>query len=88
MTLPKVSPIVSVLTPTPEGDGRGRYGYGRPAHGSDPRAAYAFEPKDLVVPLQATDPAAIAPAAAVVDSASLFEPDAFTGEMIDPERIR
>ncbi len=25
-----------------EGDFRGRYGYGRPAHGSDPRATYTF----------------------------------------------
>ncbi|MGQ7793793.1 hypothetical protein ACUN0C_15410 [Faunimonas sp. B44] len=25
-----------------EGDSRGRYGYGRPAHGSDPRATYTF----------------------------------------------
>lgn len=27
---------------TPPGDYRGSYGYGRPAHGSDPNASYGF----------------------------------------------
>jgi hypothetical protein len=31
-------------TPQPEGDFRGRYGFGRRAHRPDPDATYAFEP--------------------------------------------
>ena len=30
--------------PQPEGDFRGRYGFGRRAHRPDPDATYAFEP--------------------------------------------
>ena len=33
------------------GDNRGAYGYGRPAHGSDPAAAYGFgEPEPAPAP--------------------------------------
>ena len=30
------------LQEEPDRDARGHYGYGRPAHGSDPRATYSF----------------------------------------------
>ncbi|MBN8957158.1 MAG: hypothetical protein J0H17_11415 [Rhizobiales bacterium] len=48
MTLPKI-PLPPEEPPT-EGlsDVRGTYGYGRPAHGSDPQARYGFEPKPAV----------------------------------------
>jgi hypothetical protein len=35
------------------GDFRGRYGYGRAAHGSDPRASYGFQPVNRVLPPRA-----------------------------------
>ena len=38
----------------PEGDFRGPYGYGRPAHKSDPNASYGFEP-EIVRPLPIRD---------------------------------
>jgi hypothetical protein len=42
MTLPKIPlPPVEPSKETP-GDVRGTYGYGRPAHGSDPQARYGF----------------------------------------------
>ena len=34
----------AILSEEASGDMRGPYGYGRPAHGSDPRAHYAFQP--------------------------------------------
>jgi hypothetical protein len=49
MTLPKI-PLPPEEPPTEGvGDVRGTYGYGRPAHGSDPQARYGFEPKPPAV---------------------------------------
>ncbi len=48
MTLPKI-PLPPEEPPTEgAGDVRGTYGYGRAAHGSDPRARYGFTPKPAV----------------------------------------
>jgi hypothetical protein len=48
MTLPKI-PLPPEEPPTEGiGDVRGAYGYGRPAHGSDPQARYGFAPKPAV----------------------------------------
>ena len=48
MTLPKI-PLPPEEAPTEgTGDVRGTYGYGRPAHGSDPQARYGFTPKPAV----------------------------------------
>lgn len=44
MTLPKVISLPPAADARPIGDARGAYGYGRPAHGSDPQARYHFEP--------------------------------------------
>ena len=43
MTLPKITPLSgNAERELPEGDERGRYGFGRPAHGTDPNARYHF----------------------------------------------
>lgn len=36
--------------PEGEGDFRGAYGYGRPAHGSDPEASYGFNLRPHTLP--------------------------------------
>lgn len=33
------------LPPAADGDFRGRFGFGRPAHGSDPTGTYVFDPE-------------------------------------------
>jgi hypothetical protein len=47
MTLPKVQPITALRNIPEPGDTRGPFGYGRPAHGSDPHATYVFSPEDV-----------------------------------------
>ena len=42
MTLPKIGSVRSDAVVLP-GDNRGSYGFGRPAHASDPLATYHFE---------------------------------------------
>jgi len=42
MTLPKIHSVPTIDI-AERGDVRGPYGYGRAAHGSDPRATYRFE---------------------------------------------
>lgn len=42
MTLPKVATVPLVTDAALKGDPRGTYGFGRPAHGADPQAAYHF----------------------------------------------
>jgi hypothetical protein len=42
MTLPKISSVPSDAV-VPDGDVRGSYGFGRPAHASDPLAIYHFD---------------------------------------------
>lgn len=44
MTLPRIATLPLDATAAQQGDARGAYGYGRPAHGSDPQATYRFEP--------------------------------------------
>ena len=55
MTLPK--PNLSMEHEPAEGDVRGAFGYGRPAHGSDPHATYKFSPSEFP-PLGPTEPVA------------------------------
>ena len=43
MTLPKIPLPPAEPSKEGVGDVRGAYGYGRPAHGSDPQARYGFE---------------------------------------------
>lgn len=45
MTLPKIPLMPTEPVQEGVGDMRGAYGYGRPAHGSDPAARYGFEPQ-------------------------------------------
>jgi hypothetical protein len=42
MTLPKVVTVPLDTDAALQGDPRGAYGFGRPAHGTDPQATYSF----------------------------------------------
>jgi hypothetical protein len=48
MALPKVEPNPQIRATAGEGDVRGPFGFGRPAHGSDPLSEYGFVHDDVV----------------------------------------
>ena len=85
MTLPKITPPPAASAP--EGDGRGPYGYGRPAHGSDSTARYRFAPNETILPTTTAERIFHPPASGdeIEQSASAAPPRVGAGQSIAPE---